>query len=324
MKKIDKNRQLPLISIITPAFNEGENLNLLYQQFLQIFKEVNFYWEWIIIDDHSRDDTFLIASALAEKDSRIRAFRFSRNYGSHMALRCGMEYAQGDCVVGMAADLQDPPTVIPLLFEKWKEGIHVVWAARESRAGEKRSTLTFSRWYYRIMRDIVGLKQMPLDGADFYLLDRKVVDAINSFEEQNVSLFALIAWMGFRQETITYDKQARQHGKSGWNLEKKLKMAMDSLTSFSYKPIRWMSYLGFMLSLLSFIYLAVVLVNYLSGVAPQGWTSLMAAILLIGGLQIMMIGMLGEYIWRSLDESRHRPRYIIEDTAGSDKPETSS
>jgi len=208
--------------------------------------------------------------------------------------------------------MQDPPDLIPQLFNRWKEGVHVVWAARASRQGEKRSTLLFSRWYYRIMRDVVGLKQMPVDGADFFLVDRKVVKAINQFQEKNVSLFALIAWLGFNQETVTYDKQARQHGRSGWSLEKKLNLAVDSLTSFSYKPIRFMTYIGFFLAFLSFIYLLVVLINFLTGVAPQGWTSQMAAILLIGGLQMMMIGVLGEYIWRSLDESRRRPLYIIE------------
>jgi polyisoprenyl-phosphate glycosyltransferase len=310
-----------LLTVVTPAFNEAENLPTLYGKLIESFQDADFDWEWIIVDDHSPENTYAVASALAEKDERVKAFRFSRNYGSHMALRCGFEHAKGDCVVGMAADMQDPPDLIPRLFDRWKAGVHVVWAARTSRPGEKRTTLLFSRWYYRIMRDVVGLKEIPVDGADFFLVDRKVVDAINQFREKNVSLFALIAWMGFNQETVTYDKQARQHGRSGWSLEKKLKMAVDSLTSFSYKPIRFMTYTGFALAFLSFIYLLVVLINYLTGVAPQGWTSQMAAILLIGGLQMMMIGILGEYIWRSLDESRQRPSYIIEAQTGHDQPD---
>ena len=316
MKKYSQQQQAPLITIITPAYNETENLPLLYSQLVEVFKHVEFIWEWIIIDDHSEDKTYAIASELAEKDPHISAIRFSRNFGSHMALRCGLENANGDCVVGMAADMQDPPNLIPQLFERWQNGAHVVWAARSNRTGEKRSTLLFSRWYYRIMRDVVGLKHIPLNGADFFLLDRKVVNAVNQFREKNVSLFALISWMGFNQETITYDKQARQHGQSGWSLEKKVKMAVDSMTSFSYKPIRLMTYLGFILAFFAFTYLLVVLINYLTGVAPQGWTSLMAATLLIGGLQMMMIGFLGEYIWRSLDESRRRPPFIIESQTG--------
>lgn len=319
-KKILK-QQSPLVTIVTPAYNEAKNIPLLHEQLVQVFDQAGLDWEWIIVDDHSADATFLTASQLTEKDERVRAVRFSRNYGSHMALRCGFEQARGECVIGMAADLQDPPAFIPELVIKWQEGVQVVWAARESRAGEKNSTLLFAHWYYRVMRDVVGLKQMPLDGADFFLIDRRVVDAVNQFTEKNVSLFMLIAWMGFRQEAITYDKQPRQHGKSSWSLEQKLKMAIDSLTSFSYQPIRFMTLIGLILSSLAFIYLIIVLINYLSNTAPPGWTSLMAAILLIGGLQIMMIGFLGEYIWRSLDESRRRPRYTIETTSGHENPD---
>ena len=316
-KKFEKS-QSALITIVTPAYNEAENIPLLYERFISVFEKEGINWEWIIIDDHSGDQTYPTAARLSQNDARVSAFRFSRNFGSHMALRCGLEHAIGDCVVGMAADMQDPPDLIPQLLSRWNGGAHVVWAARSARQGEKRSTLLFSRWYHRIMRDVVGLKQMPLDGADFFLLDRKVVNAVNQFREKNVSLFALISWLGFDQQTVAYDKHARQHGRSGWSLEKKLKMAVDSMTSFSYRPIRFMTYTGFTLSFLAFVYLLVVLINYLSGVAPQGWTSQMAAILLIGGLQMMMFGILGEYIWRSLDESRRRPPYIIEAQTGRD------
>ena len=308
----NKNPQPSLLTIVTPAYNEAENIPLLYAQLTAVLANSGLRWEWIIIDDHSADSTFSAASALAKGDARISVYRFSRNYGSHLALRCGLGKSQGDCVIGMAADLQDPPALIPELLEKWQGGAHVVWAARESRTGEKKSTLLFSRLYYRIIRDVVGFKQLPLDGADFFLIDRRVVDALNQFSEKNVSLFALISWLGFDQQVLAYDKHIRQHGKSGWSLEKKIKMAVDSMTSFSFKPIRLMTIAGLILSALAFIYLLVVLVNYIAGAAPEGWTSLMAAILLIGGLQIMMIGILGEYIWRSLDESRQRPLYTIE------------
>lgn len=311
--------QFSFLSVITPAFNEADNLNPLYEQLKKVLDKLEKKWEWIIVDDHSSDETFLIASKLAKSDHRVRAFRFSRNYGSHMALRCGLEKANGNCAVGMAADLQDPPSLIPSLLEKWREGAHVVWAARAKRLGESKITVFFSRIYIGIMRNFAGLKEMPSGGADFFLLDRLVIQAVNKFSERNTSVLSLITWMGFRQEVITYDKQARLHGNSGWNLEKKLKMAIDSLTSFSYKPIRAMTVTGFILSVLAFGYLIVVIINGLRGVTPQGWPSLMVTILFIGGLQIMMIGILGEYIWRSLDESRHRPRYIIEST--TDQPD---
>ena len=306
--------QIPLLSVITPAFNEAENLYPLYEQIVDDLEKLEINWEWIIVDDHSFDETFAIATKLSNGDKRVRAFRFSRNYGSHMALRCGLEKAKGKCAVGMAADLQDPPSLIPALLEKWKAGAQVVWAARAQRLGESKITIFLSRIYNSIMRSIVGLKEIPSGGSDFFLLDRKVIQAVNSFSERNASVLTLITWMGFRQEVITYDKQARLHGNSGWNLEKKLKMAIDSLTSFSYKPIRAMTVIGFILAVLAFGYLFAVIINGLRGAAPQGWPSLMVAILFIGGLQIMMIGILGEYIWRSLDESRRRPRYFIEST----------
>jgi len=308
-----------LITIVTPAYNESDNIPLMYDRIAAGLDSEDFSWEWIIVDDHSSDQTFKIAADLSENDDRVRAVRFSRNYGSHTALRCGFEAAYGDCVVGMAADLQDPPGLIPEMVEQWQGGAKVVWAEREVRLGEKGLPLVFSRLYYRIMRDMVGISQMPPEGADFFLIDRKVVDALNQFKERNVSIFALISWMGFSQTVIQYDKQARQHGKSGWSFEKKLKMAIDSMTSFSYKPIQLMTLIGMLLAAFSFVYLIVVLVNYFRGIAPQGWTSLMAAILLIGGLQIVMIGVLGEYIWRSLDESRQRPMYTIEDSTDIDK-----
>ncbi len=243
----------------------------------------------------------------------MRAYRFSRNFGSHMALRCGFDQARGDCVVAIAGDLQDPPEVIPDLIAKWQEGLQVVWAVRGQRLGEKSSTVNASRLYYFIMRRIVGISDMPSEGADFFLLDREVIAALARFGERNTSILALITWMGFRQGQIEYDKQARLHGKSGWSFQQKFKLAIDSITSFSYKPIRVMSAMGFILALLAFLYLIVVIINGLRGIAPYGWASQMAVILFIGGLQILMMGILGEYIWRSLDESRRRPGYVIEE-----------
>ena len=162
------------------------------------------------------------------------------------------------------------------------------------------------------MRHVVGLKEMPPTGADFFLLDRQVLDAFLEFKESNVSVLALISWMGFRQETITYDKQARLYGHSGWTLKKKLKLLVDSITSFTYLPIRIMSYVGFLVAFAGFVYAGIVITNALSGHPVEGWSSLMVVILVVGGIQMLMMGVLGEYLWRALDESRRRPRYLIE------------
>jgi polyisoprenyl-phosphate glycosyltransferase len=172
-----------------------------------------------------------------------------------------------------------------------------------------------------MMRRVVGMQEMPATGADFLLLDHRVLDAFRQFGESNVSVMALVTWMGFRQTTIGYDKQARLHGKSGWSLEKKIKLVIDSITSFTYLPIRAMSYLGFALALLGFAYAAVVATRALLGYGLQGWASLMVVVLVVGGAQMVMMGVLGEYLWRALDESRHRPRFLIEATTpGEDAP----
>lgn len=305
-----------LVSIVTPAFNEAENVTILYERLCGVLRGLDVDWEWVVIDDHSADATFRVLEQLAMSDSRVRAIRLARNFGSHTALACGLHHSRGDCAVVMAADLQDPPETLPALLQKWREQAQVVWAVRDHREGETVSTVGFARLYYFLMRRIVGIKDIPATGADFFLLDRKVVDAFTQFSESNVSIMALITWMGYRQDSILYDKQSRLHGRSGWTLEKKLKLIADSVTSFTYLPIRLMSYLGFIVALMGFLYATIVIANALGGNPPQGWTSLMVVVLVVSGIQMVMMGVLGEYLWRALDESRRRPRFLIEAVAG--------
>lgn len=307
----------PLLSIITPAYNEAENLPRLYQRLADILDPMPLDWEWVIVDDHSNDQTFAVISHLADQDSRIRGFRFARNFGAHKAITFGMHNATGDCAAIMAADLQDPPETLPQLIEKWQDGAQVVWAVRAQREGEKASTVGFSRVYYWLMRNIVGIPEMPASGADFFLIDRRVMDSLGEFDENNTSLLALITWMGFRQTEIRYDKQARLYGSSGWNLEKKVKLVVDSVTSFTYLPIRLMSYVGIFVAVLGFLYAGFVVANAIAGRPSEGWSSLMVVVLVIGGFQMLMMGVLGEYIWRALDETRHRPRFIVEADVGN-------
>jgi len=312
-----------LLSIITPAYNESANLALLHAALSAALDPSGQPWEWVIVDDHSADGTFEKIRQMAQQDPRIVGIRLARNSGSHTAIACAMHHARGDCAVVMAADLQDPPDTIPLLLEKWRAGNQVVWAAREQREGEKLSVTGFSRLYYFIMRHIVGLKELPATGADFFLIDRAVLDAADRFTEQHVNIFALITWMGFRQTTIHYAKQARIHGASGWNFEKKIKLVVDSITSFTYLPIRLMSYGGIGAAFLGFLYALFVIIHALRGSPVSGWSSLMVVVLVMGGLQMIMMGILGEYLWRALDESRRRPRFIIEETVGRDPREAS-
>jgi dolichol-phosphate mannosyltransferase len=310
-------RDRPLVSVVTPAYNESANLAAMHERLRTVLDAEGADWEWLIVDDSSRDDTFAVAARLAESDRRIRVFRFSRNFGSHMAVMCGLDHALGACAVAMASDQQDPPETIPALLAEWRAGNHIVWAVRASRDGESRATLAFARFYYWMMRRIAGLRTMPAAGADFLLLDRRAIDAVCSFREHNASFFALVTWMGFRQASVAYAKQARKHGRSGWTFRKKLKLVVDSLTSFSYLPIRAMSYVGMLVAIVGFIYGGIVGLRALVlGTTVEGWTSIMVAVLFLGGGQMFLLGVLGEYIWRGLDESRRRPRYLIERTAG--------
>jgi dolichol-phosphate mannosyltransferase len=307
---VPKMTQGGLLSVVTPAYNEAANLPLLHQRLATVLAELR--WEWIVIDDHSSDDTFRVITGMAEQDQRVRGFRLARNSGSHAAVACGLDRAGGDAAVVIAADLQDPPETLPELLAHWRDGAQVVWAVRQSAP-------VFSRIYYLALRRMAGLAGVPPMGADFFLVDRTVIDAFRRFREQHTSIFALIVWMGFRQSMVVYGKQPRLQGRSGWTLRKKVTMLIDSVAAFTSAPIRLMTYVGFATALLGFLYAAVVFFHALQGRPVQGWASLMVVVLVVGGIQMLMMGVLGEYVWRALDETRRRPRYLIE---ASTQPET--
>jgi glycosyltransferase involved in cell wall biosynthesis len=304
------------LTVVTPAFNEAENLPLLHSRIMEVLAAADLQGEWLIVDDHSTDDTPEAVRRLCEKDPRVRAVRLSRNFGSHAAIACGLDHADGDAVVVMAADFQDPPEAIPELVREWRAGAQVVWAVRAGREGETTATVGFARLYYWLMRRTSALREMPATGADFLLLDRAVVEAVRRFRERHVSILALIFWMGFRQASIRYVKQPRARGRSGWTISKKLKLVVDSLTAFTFFPIRLMSYTGFVVAAAGFVYAAILVMNALAGRLVQGWSWLMVVILILGGFQMLMLGVLGEYLWRALDEGRRRPQYLVEATFG--------
>lgn len=306
----------PFVSIVTPAFNEAENLPILYGRLCSVLDTINTQWEWIVVDDHSTDNTFEVLSRIAEQDDRVSGFRLSRNSGSHIAIRCGLNNVGGGCAVVMAADLQDPPETLPELLQKWQGGAQVVWATRDQIEGVRKVDLVLGRLFWSLMRRLAGMKELPATGADFFLIDRLVLDYLCQFHETNFNLIMLLSWMGFKQETVKYVKQARISGRSGWSFEKKLKVALDSFLSFSYLPIRLMSYAGIIAGLLGFVYAAVVFINFLTGSAIQGWTSLMIVILIFGGIQMLMMGLLGEYLWRTMSEAHRRPPYLVEAILG--------
>lgn len=311
-----------LLSVVSPAHREEKNLPVLYQRLKAVLDDLpDLDWEWIVVDDHSPDGTFDVLQQLATADPRVRAVRFSRNFGSHKAILCGMHEAKGDCAVVLCSDLQDPPEVIPLLLDVWsRDRAQIVWGMRGKREGDSGSALAFANIYYWLMRKVVGLNNMPATGADVFLLDRFVVDTLARFSEQDISLVALLSWVGFRQSSITYDRQERLHGATSWSLGKKIKLVVDSVTGFSYLPIRFISAVGLITALLGFGYAGMIVVARLFGSNPEGWSSLMVVILMVGGLQMLMLGVLGEYVWRALDQSRRRPTYVIEDRTKDSPP----
>lgn len=313
-----------MLSIVTPAHNEELNLPTLYQELSG--QLVDHEWEWILVDDHSSDNTFGVFSRLAAEDPRLRGLRLSRNFGSHRALMCGLREARGEAAVILAADLQDPPAVIPQLVSRWREGSQLVWAVRAARPGESAVNLMFSRFYYTLMRRFVGLSSMPATGADFFLADRRVLDALARYNESNVSLFALVSSLGFRHAEIQYTKEARRQGSSSWTFGKKLKLLIDSVAAFTYLPVRYMLAFGTGVGVLGFLYAVFIIFHYFRGDPTPGWSSLMVVVLMLGGMQMMMLGVLGEYIWRALDESRSRPLYLVEEVTpppkGFPAPET--
>ena len=305
------------VSLVSPAFNEESNITALYEQLVQIMEDKGYDWEWIVVDDHSDDKTFTLIDCISQKDSRVKGVRLSRNCGSHIALKCGLDLCRGNAAICLAADLQDPPEVIDALIGIWRSGKQVVWGVRGELIGESFWTKKTSLGYYWIMRKIVGLRDMPPTGADVFLVDRKVINSIKRFKERNISLFALLTWLGYRQGHVTYDKQARHSGVSGWNLSKKVRLTIDSIIGFSHFPVRWISYLGGVIALAGFTVAIGLIVHALTtGNPPEGWTSVMVSVLVIGGIQIVMLGILGEYIWRGVDEARRRPTYLIEEITG--------
>jgi glycosyltransferase involved in cell wall biosynthesis len=306
-----------MLSILTPAFNEAANLPALYARLVETMGVEGGEWEWIVIDDHSRDETFAVIEALALRDARVRGFRLARNSGSHVAITCGLHHVDGDLAVMMAADLQDPPETLTAMLDKWRRGALVVWAVRREQPGRK-SHAGFAALYYWIMRRVVGLNEMPARGADFFLIDRAVIEAFRRFPERNVSVLALITWLGFRQDHVEYDKQPRAAGQSGWTFARKITLVIDSVTSFSDFPIRLCAYGGAMLIAIALVILIASLV--LLPTLGAGLLFLLAVFIGLAGAQLVALGVVGQYVWRALDEARRRPAYLIEAVAGQGEP----
>lgn len=304
---------MPQISIVVPVFDEAENLPVLQRELSAVLSAGGLSYEILYVNDGSRDDSLRVIRRLAEEDPEVRYINLSRNFGHQVAVSAGLDHCRGDAVVIMDADLQDPPALIAKLYERYREGYEVVYARRRRRRGEgllKRLTASF---FYRLMARITSV-HIPLDTGDFRIIDRKVVEVLRNMPERHKFLRGQIAWVGFRQTFVEYDRNERMAGESGYSWSRMIRFALDGITAFSDVPLRLVTYCGFFVSGIAFLialyalYARFILQDYV-----QGWASLIISVLFIGGIQMIGIGIIGEYISRIQTDTRKRPLYVIDE-----------
>jgi len=304
----------PIYSIIAPIYNEHESLNELYRRVSSVMDAAGENWEFILVDDGSRDGSTEIIHQLAQGDPRIRPVIFARNFGHQIAVTAGLDYSRGKAVVIIDADLQDPPEVIQELIKKWKEGYQVVYAVREEREGEGWFKTLTASLFYRLIYRITDVK-IPLDTGDFRLMDRDVVNVLNTMRERHRFLRGMSAWVGFRQVGVPYKRAARFAGTTKYPLRKMLQLAENAVTSFSYFPLQLATYMGFFAAGLGIIAIPVVIALRLTGWQFFiGQATTLIAVLFLGGVQLISLGILGEYLGRVYDEVRGRPLYIVSES----------
>lgn len=299
------------ISIIIPVYFNSDTLMLLYEDMKEKILTTLGDYEIVMVDDGSEDDSWDIMNKIREMDGNVKCIRLSRNFGEHAALLAGLSQCTGDCAVTKQADLQEDSELIVQLYDKWKEGNKVVLAVRQER-DEPVIKKFFANLYYSIVRKTID-KKMPKGGFDCYLLDRQAIDVLLKLDEKNSSLQLQVLWMGFKSDNVYFHRKDREVGESRWTFSKKLKYVFDSMMSFSYFPIKFMSGVGIVMALLAFIWIIAVVIEFISiGTPVKGWSTLMCLVLFSAGMILLMLGVLGEYLWRTLDATRNRPVFIIE------------
>ncbi|MCI8995553.1 MAG: glycosyltransferase family 2 protein [Lachnospiraceae bacterium] len=308
------------ISIVVPVYWNSDTLMLLYEDMREkILPKLGDY-EIVFVDDGSGDNSWEIMNQIREMDNRVKLVRLSRNFGEHAAILAGLSQCTGDCAVTKQADLQEDSELILEMYEKWKQGNKVVLAVRSDR-DEGPVQKFFANLYYTLMRKLV-IKDMPKGGFDCYLLDRQVIQVLLMLDEKNSALTLQVLWVGFKSDKVYFHRKAREIGESRWTLSKKVKLVLDSMMSFSYFPIRFMSGLGVLFAVVGVIWAIVLMVQRMIGVEDvAGWTSMMVLMLFSFGVIMVMLGLLGEYIWRALDASRNRPPFLVDETRGFEKEE---
>lgn len=308
----------PTISIVLPVFNESQTLPALYARLAGVMRRLGESYELVFVNDGSRDGSLDLLKKLAAEDAKIRVVSLSRNFGHQMAITCGLDRARGAAVIVMDADLQDPPELIPTLIERWREGYDVVYAVREERQGESLFKRATAALFYRLIRRLSRV-EIPADTGDFRLLSRRAVEGLRATTERNRFVRGLVGWIGYRQTGVRFVREERAAGETKYPFRKMLKFAIDGITSFSFVPLQMATYFGFLISGASFLYIVyAVLQKLLTDRPVTGWTSLMVAMLFLGGVQLITLGIIGEYVGRIYEEVKQRPLYLVDETIGFD------
>jgi polyisoprenyl-phosphate glycosyltransferase len=313
----ETKRELGLLSVCAPVYNEEELVEVFYERATAVLAPYNY--ELVIVNDGSRDRTPALLDALAERDPRLRVVHLSRNFGHQAALTAGLEHARGDAVAMLDADLQDPPEEIPKMIAAWERGADVVYMVRHQRAGETPFKLATARWFYRLFRKLSQVDLEPNSG-DYRLLSRPALNALLSLGERNRFLRGMTVWVGFTQHRIEYKRDARYAGHTKYPIRKMLRFSLDAIASFSHTPLQIATYLGFFFASIAFIAIPIVIGLRAAGGYLPGFGSVTILILLIGGLQLIALGLIGEYVGRIYDEVKRRPLYIIRDQRNEPHP----
>ncbi len=300
------------ISVVVPIFNEEETIPELYRRLKESVLQVSESHELIFVNDGSKDNSLLELIKLTETDPSVFYINFSRNFGHQIAVTAGLDHTHGKAVVIIDGDLQDPPELIPELYSKHKEGFEVVYAQREKRLGESAFKRFTAKMFYRTLKRLTSI-DIPVDTGDFRLIDHKVVKYLRQMPEKNKFIRGQVAWLGFRQTAVTFKRDKRQYGETGYPFSKMLKFAIDGITSFSDKPLQYVTRLGFIFSFISFcVIIYAIFSHFVLGQTITGWTSLIISSMFIGGVQLISIGVIGEYISRINNNVRNRPLYIVD------------
>jgi len=311
----------PTLSVVAPCFNEEGVLHELYRRVSHVLDGAGEAWELVLVNDGSRDRTPEIMRELHAADPRVKVVDFARNFGHQIAVTAGMDYARGDAVVLIDADLQDPPELILEMLAKWREGYEVVYAIRAERKGETWFKEFTAKAFYRIIYKITDI-DIPMDTGDFRLMDRKVVNALKTMKEKHRFMRGMSVWVGFRQTGVKYVRAERYAGETKYPLKKMLKFAMDGITSFSYLPLQLATYVGFASALIAVVGIIITIILRLSGShAFFGQATTLVSVLFLGGVQLISLGIIGEYLGRIYDEVKGRPLYIVREALGFDRTE---